>query len=154
MGRLEYVLEKIRNAPFRDNPFHHLYIESLFEPADFLEIVSAAQIRLPPMADDRALLTELQHRGFQVLSDFAGTTKDIEVYLRWHDQRYAASINHQTTDGVGVALRLINQGGVLAEVAAIFSSDGYWGLLAERFGIELSQVRRDFGLQKYLDGYE
>ena len=154
MGRFEYVLETIRNAPFRDDPFRHLYIENLFEPGDFEDIISTPQIRLPPMADDRALLAELQQRGFQILPDFAGTTKDVETYLRWHGQRHATSINHETTDGFGVVLRLTNHDDLLGELEALFTCDDYWTLLAERFEIDLRQVRRDFGLQKYLDGYE
>ena len=75
--------------------------------------------------------------------------------MRWREHRVAPSnINLETTEGFGVALRLSTPEGALHELWSLFTSDSYWSLLAERFGIDLSQVRRDSGLQKYLDGYE
>ena len=126
----------------------------MFEPDDFREIVSAPQICLPPASSDRELLSELEQRGFQAL-DFPGATQDLETYLRWREHRVAPSnINLETTEGFSVALRLSTPEGALHELWSLFTSDSYWSLLAERFGIDLSQVRRDSGLQKYLDGYE
>lgn len=155
MNRFRYVLDKIRCSSFRADPFQHVYIEDVFDDRDFKEIVNTPEIQLPVVADDQELFAELERNCFEPI-DFPGTTRDIETYLRWHQERKSSGINYETTDGFGVTLRLkqTQEGTVLRELDEFFNSDLFWKTLAEKFDIDLSQVRRDTGLQKYLDGYE
>jgi hypothetical protein len=156
MSRFDYVLGKIGAAPFRDAPFRHLWIEDLFSPADIAAITAAEQIRLPELPDDRALIAVLQERGYKAIQ-FPGTTTDLETYLAWHGSgQRQDGVNNRNCEGFGVTFRLQapEPGSILAELSAFITSSIFWEALAARFGIDLAAVRRDAGIQKYLDGYE
>lgn len=156
MGRFDDVLDRILAAPLRTTPFRHLWIEDVFAAEDFAAITAAPQIRLPQVADDRALIAALGARGYQPIP-FPGTTTDVETYLAWHGTgQRQQGVNNAHCEGFGITFRLQapEPGSILADLAAFTASDPFWQVLALRFGIDLATVRRDSGIQKYLDGYE
>jgi hypothetical protein len=51
-------------------------------------------------------------------------------------------------------LRRVTPGTILEDANALFQSDRFWTAAAAKFGLQASDLRRDYGLQKYLDGYE
>jgi hypothetical protein len=155
-GRLDYIMERIRLAPFVEEPFPHIYIENILSEGDFQELIQQPEINLPPMPDDKTLIAELQSRNYDAIS-FPGTTTDIPSYVAWHaNPTQLKHGNQETCEGYGVVMRLkgANPGTILAEANNLFESDRFWSVLASRFGLIGSDVRRDYGLQKYLDGYE
>lgn len=155
-GRLDYIIEKLESAPVTDTPFRHLYIENLFTDEDFAELIDQPEIFVPPVDSDEALIAELQYRNFKAIP-FPGTTMDIGAYMAWHAAPSATKhTNAETCEGYGVVMRLqtARPGTILEEAGALFDSDRFWGAAAARFGLQISGLRRDYGLQKYLDGYE
>src|SRR5690242_9360695 len=106
MTKFSYILDKISRAEFSDEPFRHLYIESLFKHQHFDEIVSAPQVRLRPVSTDEQLIDELYRWGYKEIK-FPGTTTDIPTYLKWHkDPKNEKNVNLETCEGFGVTLRL------------------------------------------------
>ena len=155
-GRLDYIIERLEAATITDAPFRHLYIENLFTDEDFAELVNLPEINVPPVDSDEALIAELQRLHFKAIP-FPGTTTDVGAYLTWHaDPSLSKHQNQETCEGYGVVMRLqkVTPRTILEEVDALFASDGFWTAAAAKFGLRRPDLRRDYGLQKYLDGYE
>ena len=151
-----YILDKIAAAEFRTDPFRHLHLTGLFDEDHFQAILACRQIRLPPVADDRALIAELAARGYAAIP-FPGTTTDIEAYLAWHGSGQRQSgVNNANCEGFGITFRLMQPepGTMLQHLDRFLRSDAFWRTLADKFGIDLAAVETDSGIQKYLDGYE
>ena len=162
IGRLDYIIDKIRTAPIIEQPFRHIYIGNLFTDVDFGELIKLPEILVPPVDSDEALIAELQRRKFRAIP-FPGTTTDLADYLAWHgdpsaSKRWGSSgwLNEETCEGYGIVMRLqtVTPGTILAEANALFESDRFWTAAASRFGLHGTSFRREYGVQKYLDGYE
>jgi hypothetical protein len=81
----------------------------------------------------------------------------LEAYLAWRADPSEASLRHEETcEGCGVVMRLqaFPRHTILEEVGALFASMLFWTIAAARFGVPGAYLRRDYGLRKYLDGYE
>lgn len=151
-----YILDRIAAAEFRTDPFRHLHLDGLFDEDHFQAILACPQVRLPPAADDRALIDALLARGYQAIP-FPGTTTDVEAYLAWHGSGARQSgVNNATCEGFGITFRLMRPeaGTMLQHLDRFLRSDAFWQALAAKFGIDLAAVETDCGIQKYLDGYE
>jgi hypothetical protein len=155
-SRLAYVIDRIEAAPILRQPFPHLYIENLFTDGDFAELVRQPEIKVPPMASDEALIEALHRLNFKEIT-FPGTTTDLAAYLAWRADPSATNPrNEETCEGCGVVMRLqaFPRDTILEEIGALFASTRFWTAAAARFGVPGAYLRRDYGLQKYLDGYE
>ena len=154
MVMFDYVIEKIESAQLTDDPFRHIYIEDLFSPQHFSEIVSAEEIALPPRESDSALFDLLFERGYKIIN-FPGCITDKTKYIEWHKNRKRTAATHSTCEGFGVTLRLEEpQTGILAKIKEFLSSDAFNEAVAGKFGVPVSEIFLDNGIQKYLDGYE
>jgi hypothetical protein len=157
MANFDYILHKIRDAKFEKTPFKHIYIESIFSDEDFKEITASPEVNVPPVSNDEELIAELHTRNFKEI-EFPGTTTDIPSYLAWHkDREGVKNLNQATCEGYGVTLRLqrtTDPASTLTQAYRFFRSDSFWETLISKFGISDGDVRRDVGVQKYLDGYE
>lgn len=156
MNKFDYVLEKIATAVFRPDPFRHLYITDLFVREHFSEIVASPEVNIRAAQSDEDLISELHRMNFKEI-EFAGTTTDIPTYLKWHkNPETEKNINRDTCDDFGVVFRLqhTNANSILTDVTALFKSTRLLEVLSKKFNIDLDEVNLDFGLQKYLDGYE
>ena len=151
-----YIAPKITAAPFRSEPFRHVYIEDLFEPIDFHALVNDPQIKLKDAHDDNDLINLLHAASFKEIS-FPGTTTDIRAYLAWHKDRTNSNVlNQDTCEGFGVTMRLqkARKNSIVQQLLRFLASETFWGPLYSKFKIDRSMTRPDFGIQKYLDGYE
>jgi hypothetical protein len=156
MINFERILSNISAAEFSNEPFRHIYIENFFEAEDFENIVSAPEIRLEKFNCDDELIAELYRHNYKEIP-FPGTTTDVQTYLDWHKTRNRqAGINKATCEGFGITFRLTKSesGSILSKCSEFFTSDRFWDTLKRKFALERFDVRHDFGLQKYLDGYE
>jgi hypothetical protein len=156
LNKFDYILEKIATADFRSDPFRHLYIPDLFVREHFLEMIESPEVNIRPTQSDEELISELHRMNFKEI-EFAGTTTDIPTYLEWHkNPKTEKNINQETCDGFGVVLRLqrTNAGSILTDITEFFKSTSFLETLSKKFNINLNEVSPDFGLQKYLDGYE
>jgi len=149
-------MDIITEADFRDDPFRHIYLENFFSERDFAEIINSPEVNIAAVESDEQLIAALHERHFNEIP-FPGTTTDIPAYLRWHaDRSSQENLNQKTCEGFGVTFRLLqtDAGSILREVGDYFASAGFWEGVAKKFGINVDETRSDFGLQKYLDGYE
>ncbi len=156
MSEFDYILHNINDADFIDAPFRHIYLENFFSERHFGEIIKSREVNIGAVQSDEQLIAELHARDFREIP-FPGTTTDIPTYLRWHkDRQNQENVNQKTCEGFGVTFRLQQTaaGSFLREVGDFFASAGFWAAAAKKHGIKVEDTRSDFGLQKYLDGYE
>lgn len=150
----DYLLAKIENAPIRDTVFPHIYIENLFEPAHFEAIVTAPEINFPPVPSDEALFETLDEFAYEQIQ-FPGCTPDRETYLDWRRSGGRREGMHTAVEGFGAVLRLTTGKSPIIEALMEFiESERFNQVLADRFGIDLTNIRQVNAIQKYLDGYE
>jgi hypothetical protein len=156
MVNFDYIVDKIQKTDLDFQPFRHLYLENVFRDEDFARITAAPEVDIPPAENDEQLMQELYRHNFKEI-EFPGTTTNIARYLAWHSNPKASkNLNQETCEGYGVTVRLqrTSENTILRDADDFFRSDRFWHALQLKFGIGASDVRRDVGLQKYLDGYE
>lgn len=143
--------QKIANARFETMPFKHLYIEN-FLPSDiFHNFIESDLIRLPRACNSRALCEELNRRGFRPIG-FPGCTTDVNEYLSWEKKGFHSNVN--TCEGFGMVYRLEKFDEATAKLNNLLASDNFLAALLNKFNISKEEVDYDFGIQKYLNGYE
>lgn len=156
MENFDYILDKVRAAPFENEPFRHLHIEGLFTEDHFKRIVNAPEVNIPPVDSDEDLIDALHRQNFKEI-DFPGTTTDLPAYLKWRKNPKSQKVlNQPTCEGFGVVMRLRKtlENSILDDTMSFFKSDRFWAAMSEKFGLDYSLVLPDMGLHKYLDGYE
>lgn len=154
--RFDYILQRILNAQFQSDPFKHVYIADFFSRDDFSLITTAPEVNIRPVESDRALISELYSKSYKEI-EFPGTTTNVPSYLEWHnDPARDSSFTLGLCEGYGVTMRLqrTTPGTILREAQDFFRAPAFWAAVAAKFGIDIDDVTIDFGLQKYLDGYE
>ena len=148
-----YLIDKVRAAPMRDDPFRHLYIPDFFSDEHFRAIVAAPEIDLPAAGNDDELFDRLFDANYRAV-EFPGCTASKDEYLKWRKGGKGARY-HTACEGFGMTLRLTDpQSPILNELDKFLASDPFNAAMAERFGVDLADCVVDGGIQKYLDGYE
>jgi hypothetical protein len=151
----EYLLSKIDGAHFESSPFPHLYIRDFFNEGHFQQIVSAPEISVKGLSSDDELFDALFDKGYKIIG-FPGCITDRRTYVKWRRSKDRQR-NHNNTacEGFGVTLRLMAPSSpIISELKEFLDGDVFQGCLAAKFGINMGEVTRDSGIQKYLDGYE
>ena len=155
MSRFDYLLTKIEEAGFLDEPFRHIEIDGFFSDADFARLLEAPEIRTDEVASDRELIEQLGKLSYKPI-EFPGTASNIRDYLDWRDDPGCLHTNIDTCEGFGLTFRLQRPvaGGIVEELNDFFESAEFRRCLMEKFGLDEEGVFPDVGLQKYLAGYE
>lgn len=155
--KLNYLIEKIKNAKFSDFPFKHIYIENFFEENDFKDIINSSDVCYLGLKNDEILIHSLLDGGYKIIK-FPGCITDINDYLEWHDNKDSDGGNnflHTACEGFGMTLRLFEPtDSLISDVKSFINSPVFNQVIAEKFLIEYDQCSVDTGIQKYLDGYE
>jgi hypothetical protein len=147
-----YLIDKIRNAPFCDEPFRHIEIRQFLSPEHFEAVTSDRQVALPRVGTTEDLIQSLDDHGYKIIP-FPGCVTSSKEYLKWFNDGTGRQI-HGATESFGIAFRLSDpKSTVLSELNAFLVSDEMQAALIDKFGIE-RPVTIDAGLQKYLHGYE
>jgi len=151
----DYVIDKIRTTPIERAPFDHLYIQDFFEPHHFSQITATPQIDLQSVQSDAELFDLLFENSWKIIS-FPGCIVDKDTYLNWHKNKSQKQTqNNSACEGFGMTLRLTKPSSpILSDLSHFLESDRFKQALADKFNISLDDVVYDWGIQKYLDGYE
>jgi hypothetical protein len=150
-----YLADKVLTAEFASEPFRHILIENFFAEDHFQKLISESPVKVAEVTNDHELFSVLQANGYTPIH-FPGTTTNVEEYVRWHASRSPKEhSNLDTCEGYGVTLRLQDTSNEFVKtVLGFLGSEAWLSALARRFEIDLRGKRVDYGLQKYLDGYE
>jgi hypothetical protein len=151
----QYLLQKVENAEIENYPFPHVHIRNFFSDAHFAQITSAAEVVVPAVQSDERLFDELFRRGYKII-DFPGCIIDRDVYVKWHRERGSThNLTNTSCEGFGMTLRLREtRSAIITELTQFMASPEFQLTLAAKFGLDLSALYYDNGIQKYLDGYE
>jgi hypothetical protein len=154
-ANFDYLIDRVRTAPLRQDPFTHLYIEDLLRPEHLGAVAAAPDIHISPQINDRALLEELEATGYRAI-DFPGCITDGAAYRQWRRGGGTAGVDADSFSGeFGMVFRLMEpQTTVVRELLATLSSDRFLAALSDRFDVTARDCAHDGGIQKYLDGYQ
>lgn len=154
MSRFDYLIDRVAETPFADDPFRHLYIGNFLAEADFFEITTAPEINLAPANDDEDLFHKLFDAGYKVVS-FPGCITERRAYIDWHAGQSVKQRPHTACEGFGITLRLYEPTTpAIRELNEFLLSEKWNRALADKFGVDYDGCVSDNGIQKYLDGYE
>ena len=59
-----YLVKRIAEADFSQEPFSHIYIEDFFSEDHLNEILSSPEIIAPKVSNDKELITGLVEKGY------------------------------------------------------------------------------------------
>lgn len=151
----DYLLEKIKAAPFIDLPFRHIQINDFFDRQHFDAIIASKEVKVAHCKTDAELFAELFNLGYKII-DFPGCVIDKDQYILWHsDKSMKHSLNNTSCEGFGVTLRLMrSSSAIINELMEFLNSNRFKSAIASKFSIDIKDVFYDAGIQKYLDGYE
>ncbi|MHB1207541.1 MAG: hypothetical protein ACYCZX_18400 [Rhodospirillaceae bacterium] len=153
--KFSYLIDKVQLASVSVAPFKHIQINDFLNDGDFNEIISAPEINLVRSRSDDELFDTLFAGGYKII-DFPGCITDKQAYMDWHaDRKQSSKLAGSSCEGFGVTVRMIEpRSKAIEHLMAFLNSDDWKSALARKFGIELSDMIYDAGIQKYLDGYE
>lgn len=152
--RFNYLLQKIREAPFTEAPFRHVEIDDFFNKPDLERIISAPEIALQPQQSDEGVFDTLFEAGYKII-DFPGCITNQAKYVRWHKTKSVNRSINTACEGFGVTLRLMSPHTlIISELFEFIASAEFQKTLADKFSLNAADVFYDSGIQKYLDGYE
>jgi len=152
--RFTYILEKIKNADFLEEPFPHIELDNLFTPEDFSKIISSKEVTIAPSSNDSNLFNNLFDAGYKIIQ-FPGCVQDKEKYIKWHETKKLSHQTNTTCEGFGIVLRLAkSECEIIRELTDFLNSEEFKNCISEKFEINLDDCTYDNGIQKYLDGYE
>ncbi|WP_425093362.1 hypothetical protein [Tropicimonas sp. S265A] len=148
-----YLIEKIRNAEFRTEPFKHIYIEDFFDEKHFAELSQSPEINLSEQNSDPELFDALDSAGYKAI-EFPGCITDRKKYMTWRQSDRKKS-RSSSTEGFGMTLRLYEpKSKIVKEVKDFVTGPEFNLAIAEKFNLDFGACKVDGGIQKYLDGYE
>ena len=95
----------------------------------------------------------LQNNGYKIVP-FPGCFDSRVEYIKWRNSGKSVNV-HETSSGAGITLRLHKySSSILSDFNDYLSSNEFISALCEKFAVPRDDVTYDFGIQKYLDGYE
>jgi len=149
----KYLIDRINEAEFTKYPFRHLFIKDFFNKSHFDEIKSSFEIKSSVALDDKELINSIIAQGYEVI-EFPGCVSDTDKYINWH-QNLSEGEHHSACEGFGMVLRLKTpSSSIINEVYKFFGSEIFNSSIAQKLEIDFNKCSIDFGIQKYLDGYE
>jgi len=152
-NQFHYLLEKISSAEFNSDPFSHIEIRDFFSKEHFDLIVSDPQIRLDTQENTKSMIENLLELGY-FPCNFAGVTPDIDVYLNCRETDNWP-VDKRRTDRIGMVFQLrFIRNYIIKELMDFLRGHDFLKCLCEKFSISENEIKRQFSIQKYLDGYE
>lgn len=156
MQQYDYILEKIMDAEWTEEPFRHVYIEDFLSDEHFEMLTSWHKINLPAYEKSSHMLYDMKILGYEPVP-FPGCTTDVNEYLRWYDgQRVGITPSHAhgLIEGFGLAMRLMKYDRPeCLELIDFLNSKYFLDTLQLRLGVP-GEVSVETAIQKYVSGYE
>ncbi len=147
-----YLIDKIKSAPFSEDPFRFVLIDDFLSEDHLSAIINAVEINRSEADTTEALIEDLQASGYAVQS-FPGCTTSIDDYLS-AQKNQDWDVDKGLLEGYGITFRLRQyQTSILKDIVAFLNLPEFKRVLEEKFNIEESNYV-ETAIQKYLDGYE
>ena len=150
-----YLIDKINDAPFVEEPFRFVYLENFLSAAHLDIITNDAQIKFPEFASVEGMIEYLRYQGYKP-QPFPGCTTDEQAYIQWASTGDGAKPSHAhgLIEGFGMAYRMhAFKTQFLEDLMTFLNSKEFLSCIRNKFGIS-DDVFVETAIQKYLTGYE
>jgi len=159
MSEFSYLLDKIKDAEFKTEPFKYLYIQDFFKPEHFDLLTSNEQINTKEVQTTEELIELLDKLGYAPIP-FPGCTTSVTEYLDWYNNSTTERISHHLKqvddllEGFGMSMRMHTySSSVIEELITFLNSDSFLNVVMEKFN-KSGNLHVETAIQKYLSGYE
>lgn len=148
----EYLIKKIKKQKFQNKYYSYIYIENFFSKNHFNRLINDQQIAIKAK-NDQNLIENIKNMEYEPIA-FPGSITNIKDYLYWHKHKHKNHLNINTCSGQGVTFRNKSlKSEFLKSLDNFFKSKKFQTTLINKFNLK-SKFNYDYGIQKYLDGYE
>lgn len=151
-SEFDYLITKISEAEFTNNPFQFLLLEDFLSEEHFNEITKAKEVDLQKKESTEELIDELLNTGYEV-QNFPGCTTDIKDYLSCYNSNNWP-VDKGILEGFGLTFRLKKiETPLIDRLYKFLNSERFKNTLENKFGLK-KETKIETGIQKYLHGYE
>lgn len=152
----DYIIEKIQSAEELEYPFKHYYIKDFFSQEHYSLLQQSSQINPPPCKNVINLINKLHKNNYEIIG-FPGCVKDIKTYVESliKNKTMPYQENEETLVSPGLCFRLKDSDdNFIKQLISFFNSNYFINCIIEKLKIIEKPIFWDFGIQKYLSGYE
>jgi len=151
--KYDYLIEKILDAKFVDEPFPHIYIEEFLSVEDLDLLTTCDTIKFKEFENTEELISTLKKS--YTIQEFPGCKTSVKEYLDWFYNRTDFNINNrEIVEGFGMVWKLNDEKSKeIHQLKKFLNSDKFKQALHQKFEINV-QTRIYTVIQKYLTGYE
>ena len=147
-----YLIDKIKNSPFREAPFKHIIIDDFLSEEHFKEVTSTEEIKRPVFERTEDLIDDLLKNGYGV-QKFPGCSTSIEAYLEAFNSGEWGT-DKGLLDGFGLTFRLNEyKSTILNRLIDFLNTPEFKKCIENKFDITDDNYLETV-FQKYLHGYE
>lgn len=148
-----YLINKISDAKFFDEPFKHIYIDNFLSESHFSELT--ASISTPAARNTRELINYLFHSHY-ILAETSAHSFNMEKYVKDYEEGFPE--RGPTAVGFhGIAFKLLKRrlekNNLLKSLVRFMNSSVFHYCLRNKFSIKESTDIKS-SVQKHLSGYE
>jgi hypothetical protein len=150
-----YLIDKINDAPFIEEPFRFVYLENFLSDAHLDIVLNDPQIKFPEFPSVEGMIEYLRYQGYKP-QPFPGCTTDENAYIKWASTGDGdkPSHAHGLIEGFGMAYRMQSYRNIfLEDLMTFLNSKEFLFAIRDKFGIS-NDVYVETAIQKYLTGYE
>lgn len=154
MYNFNYLLDKIKNSDFIEEPFEHLDIRNFLSEEHFLKLQNNKQIHFDESGTQEELRSQLLKNDF-IPTPFPGCTTNENLYFSLLKENRLNEIQTEgDSEGVGIAYVLNKTNDdFVKSLLRFLNGNEFHNTLKEKFSIT-EQTRVTTKIQKYLTGYE
>ena len=135
----DYLIKKINSSKITTQPFEHIEITDFLSTEHFQKIITAQEVNINQVEDDRKLIKRLLSRGWEPIK-FPGCTDSIKEYLNWRANN-TKFCNVDTCEGFGMALRLKRpQSKIIRDLKEFIESKKFQMAVSKKFLIDFDAV--------------
>ncbi|NKB21236.1 MAG: hypothetical protein GKS01_12135 [Alphaproteobacteria bacterium] len=152
MSEFEYILDRINDAEFGDEPFHHIYVKDILSDEHFALITRSDDVNIPNSENTEDLIRSLLKRNYKVIP-FPGCTTSVKHYLKCYNSG-KWPVDTQRLEGFGLAFRLKQyQNQKIKDLIEFLNGDAFKSAIEQKFDISRDN-RIETAIHKYSTGYE
>lgn len=154
MNKFNYLIKKILDSEFLNEPFKHIVINDFLKEEHFEELIKDSQIHFREANDLEDLLCLLREKKYKV-QDFPGCTSNLNEYiLNYKSNSFPKNRRGTPVSSYGITFRLSKiQNKTIKELIDFMNSTVFQSALEKKFKI-IKKTNIITAIQKNLSHYE
>ncbi len=160
MEEFSYIVDKINESTFIEEPFRHVNITNFFSEEHFKKIITDKQILRGEFESVEELIFDLIDIGYEPIT-FPGCIESVKDYIDYindpstaFNRKLLSGYGKEIIEGYGLTMRLKKiESSFLLKLIAFFNSNEFKSCILNKFSVS-GDVTVETAIQKNLDGYE